>query len=58
MPMEVIITDTPEEIGQLGADVVAQALAAKPDAVIGLATGSSPIVIYDELARRVREGEL
>jgi len=58
VPMEVIITDTPEEIGQLGADVVAQVLASKPDAVIGLATGSSPVGIYDDLARRIREGEL
>ncbi|MEZ5201976.1 MAG: hypothetical protein R2742_12025 [Micropruina glycogenica] len=30
----------------------------KPDAVLGLATGSSPLAIYDELARLYEAGEV
>ena len=28
----------------------------RPDAVLGVATGSSPLIIYDELGRRVAQG--
>jgi len=55
--MEVIIT-TPDEIGELVADDIAALLAARPQAVLGLATGSSPLRIYDALAARVARGEL
>lgn len=56
--MEVVIVDSPEQIGVLGAQAVADTVTAKPDAILGLATGSSPLAIYDELGRRVAAGEL
>ncbi|MFV0252743.1 MAG: glucosamine-6-phosphate deaminase [Beutenbergiaceae bacterium] len=56
--MEVIITDRPEQIAMLGADVFCNLLARKPDAVLGLATGSSPLSIYDELVRRNQAGQV
>ena len=56
--MEVVILDSPEEVGRVGADAVAQHVLADPQAVLGLATGSSPLRIYRELAARVRRGEL
>lgn len=56
--MEVVITADAREAGRLGADIVSALIRKRPDAVLGLATGSSPVVIYDELGRRVREGEL
>jgi glucosamine-6-phosphate deaminase len=40
------------------ADELAELLRAKPGAVLGLATGSTPLGLYRELARRVRAGEL
>ncbi|WP_028049116.1 glucosamine-6-phosphate deaminase [Cellulomonas sp. URHD0024] len=49
--MEVVIGPAPE-LGRLAADAIALLLRAQPDAVLGLATGSSPLVVYDELARR------
>ncbi|WP_447943333.1 glucosamine-6-phosphate deaminase [Microbacterium aurum] len=55
--MEVIITSE-ESIGDLVADDIAALLARKPDAVLGLATGSSPLRIYDALAARVAAGAL
>src|SRR6185312_1590265 len=51
--MEVIILQDANEIGAVGADAIVALLTRKPDAVLGLATGSSPLAIYDELARRV-----
>ena len=56
--MEVIVCPDPEAIGGLAADAIGALLAGKPNAVLGLATGSSPLVIYDELARRCAAGEL
>jgi glucosamine-6-phosphate deaminase len=50
--MEVIIAAGAEEIGGLAADAIGALLGRKPDAVLGLATGSSPLAIYDELAAR------
>ena len=54
--VEVIITENTAEAGRLAADAVQNLITANPDAVIGLATGSSPQSIYDELARRVSQG--
>lgn len=56
--MEVIILQDANEIGVVGADAIAALLGRKPDAVLGLATGSSPLAIYDELARRYAAGEI
>ena len=50
--MEVIILPSSKEIGALAADTIESLVRNKPTAVIGLATGSSPLPIYDELARR------
>lgn len=56
--MEVVILDGAEEVGRVGADAVAQHVRSNPEAVLGLATGSSPLRIYRELADRVGRGEL
>jgi glucosamine-6-phosphate deaminase len=50
--MEVIILKDSAEIGSVAADSIESLLAHKPEAVLGLATGSSPLSIYDELAAR------
>jgi glucosamine-6-phosphate deaminase len=54
--MEVVILADAKEIGRVAADAVAALLARKPAAVLGLATGSSPLAIYDELATRCDAG--
>ena len=56
--MEVVITADEGEAGRLGADVIGELARHRPYPVIGVATGSSPIAIYDELGRRVAAGEL
>lgn len=49
--MEVVIAPG-AELGRLAAAAIEQLVRAEPDAVLGLATGSSPLAVYDELARR------
>jgi glucosamine-6-phosphate deaminase len=56
--MEVIILPTAEEVGRAAAAHVAAAVARDPEAVIGLATGSSPSALYADLRRRVEAGEV
>lgn len=56
--MEVIIAQSARQLGALAADAVTALLDRKPAAVLGLATGSSPIAIYDELVARHRAGRL
>ena len=54
--MEVVILADAMQIGGLAADAIGVLLGRKPDAVLGLATGSSPLAIYDELAARCDAG--
>lgn len=56
--MEVIIVEDPTAIGVIAADAIESLLARKPAAVLGLATGTSPLAIYDELAARCEDGAL
>lgn len=56
--MEIVILPDAAEVGRVAASVVAEVVARKPDGVLGLATGSSPLAIYAELAARVDAGEL
>jgi glucosamine-6-phosphate deaminase len=54
--MEVVILEQPAELGRLAAEAVVALLGRRPDAVLGLATGSSPLAVYDELAARHEAG--
>ena len=55
--MEVVIA-APGELAALASGAIESLLATDPAAVLGLATGSSPLGIYDELARRHAEGRV
>ena len=56
--MEIVILPDAEAIGRLAADQICALLDRKPDAVLGLATGSSPLPTYDELVRRHDAGQV
>ncbi len=56
--MEVIIGRGAEQLAGIAADAFQTLLDRKPDAVLGLATGSSPLAIYDELAARCAAGRM
>lgn len=53
-----IIIDTPEKLYKLAAENYVSLLSEKPRAVLGFATGSSPVGIYDELSALYREGKI
>ena len=44
--------------GRLVGEAVASLLGRRPNGVLGLATGSSPLAVYRDIARRVAEGSL
>lgn len=56
--MEVVIVDGPDEAGSLVGGAIATLVAVRPAAVLGLATGSSPLTVYADLARRCAAGTL
>ncbi|MBN1475732.1 glucosamine-6-phosphate deaminase [Candidatus Sumerlaeota bacterium] len=56
--MEVIITKDYDEMSKAAADVIAEQILRKPNAVLGLATGGTPVGTYKELIRRHKEGKL
>jgi len=56
--MEVIITKDYDEMSKVAADVIAAQMKAKPNCVLGLATGGTPVGTYKELIRRYKAGDL
>jgi glucosamine-6-phosphate deaminase len=53
--MEVVVLPSYEQMSRAAAQVVADVLNTKPNAVLGMATGSTPLGLYQELVRRHRE---
>jgi glucosamine-6-phosphate deaminase len=53
--MEVIIQSNAEMAARMVADLIARALSAKPDLVLGLATGCTMESVYDQLVRKHQE---
>lgn len=56
--MEFIIAKDYDEMSRLAADRIAACLAAKPDCVLGLATGSTPIGLYADLVEDCKAGKI
>jgi glucosamine-6-phosphate deaminase len=56
--MEVIIHGTYEAMSRAGAVAIGDVLNAKPNAVLGMATGSTPLGVYLELVKMHRKGEI
>lgn len=56
--MEVVIVDDPDAVAELAARIVADAVTGAPAPVIGVSTGSSPLLTYRRLIERHRAGEL
>ena len=56
--MEVIIQSDAQSASVVAARLISHLLREKPNAVIGLATGNTPILLYNELVRKYREGHI
>jgi glucosamine-6-phosphate deaminase len=55
---EVVVLRSREAAGMLVATAIAELVATKPDAVLGLATGSTPLPVYGALAALIRSRAL
>ncbi|MEM8816320.1 MAG: glucosamine-6-phosphate deaminase [Pseudomonadota bacterium] len=56
--MRVVIQETPAGVANYAADLFARQLEEKPDSVLGLATGSTPVRLYKLLIERYERGEI
>jgi glucosamine-6-phosphate deaminase len=56
--MEIIVCRDYEEMSERAADIFTALIATKPDCVLGLATGSTPIGTYKMLCERYKKGEV
>jgi glucosamine-6-phosphate deaminase len=56
--MRIICAKDYKEMSEMAADVIGAQVLLKPDAILGLATGSTPIGTYEELVRRYESGRL
>ncbi len=56
--MRVIICDTYEQMSKEAAKIIAAQVFMKPDCVLGLATGSTPVGAYKELINMYKNGEI
>ena len=56
--MKILIKKTYEELSREAAEIIKKAIQAKPNLVLGLATGSSPLGCYQKLAQMHKEENL
>ena len=56
--MKFITTNSYERLSELAAEYIAAQVILKPESVLGLATGSSPVGIYKFLTEKFRKGNL
>lgn len=56
--MKIIVTDNAVEMSKIAAQLFIDAIQANPGLVLGLATGSTPIGMYQELIKAYREGKV
>lgn len=55
MSVQVLVASSVQDLGMAAADAVLDRLAARANPVLGIATGSSPLPLYEQLALRSRE---
>ena len=53
--MRIIVVDNYNEGAKAGADIIEKLVRENPACTLGLATGSSPVGMYQELSRRCHE---
>ena len=56
--MKIVTFETYEEMSSYAADMYEELLKDKPDSILGLATGSTPVGLYKELVRRYEAGKI
>ena len=52
--MEIVICKTKEEASKIAANIITEAVKKNPKTILGLATGSTPVLMYTEMAKAVK----
>jgi glucosamine-6-phosphate deaminase len=56
--MQLYMAEDSKALASMAADIIQQTIVHKPNCVLGLATGSTPIVTYQELIKRYKDGQM
>ena len=56
--MKYIVVDNYDKLSRIAANIIAAQIIQKPNSVLGLATGSSPLGTYSRLAEMYKDGDL
>ncbi|AJQ92569.1 glucosamine-6-phosphate deaminase [Gynuella sunshinyii] len=56
--MRIVILNNSDDVAAYGAQLIIRQIQTKPDSVLGLATGSSPMKLYDKLVEAVAAGDV
>ncbi len=56
--MKVVILENPEAVAAYGTEMFKRQLKSKPDSVLGLATGSTPLALYQQFIRANQQGAM
>ena len=56
--MRVILCNDYEEMSAKGAELIAEQVMKKPECTLGLATGSTPVGVYEKLVEMYNKGEV
>ena len=56
--MKIIVCENYEEMSAKAAEIFAEQIKAKPDSILGLATGSTPVGMYKALIAKNEAGEI
>lgn len=56
--MRIIVCENYDEMSRKAADILAAQVLLKPNTVLGLATGSTPLGMYSELVKKCEKGEV
>lgn len=56
--MKIIVAQNGQDMGRKAASIIAAQVVLKPDSVLGLATGSSPVTTYRQLVEWYKNGDL
>ena len=53
--MQILVFENAAQVGQAAATLIAAQVLSKPESILGLATGSTPIPTYQELAKLCKD---
>ncbi|HAU03523.1 MAG TPA: glucosamine-6-phosphate deaminase, partial [Pseudoalteromonas shioyasakiensis] len=56
--MQIVILDDAAQVAAYGANIFAKQLLKKPASVLGLATGSTPVALYQQLIEKNKAGDI